>query len=396
MNATEQRLYDFCAAQEVVNTHSHYLPDEQQAAGLDWLLDHAYVSWCGVDHRSNRAEYLRRLRGNSYFYWLEQGIRRLCSLDAPLTGDTWDAYEAALAARLPDADASLRVLREDCRYRAVVLDAFWNPGDDGGHPDLFTPTYRVNLFFFGWDERARDHNGNSPYAAYGWEQPATLEAYLDQMEAEIRRKVSGGCTALKCAAAYERGLDFAPPAWEAARRAYGAPNASPADIRAFQDAVFDRVCRAAAALSVPLQIHTGLGQGRRTNALRLLDAVEAHPETTFSLMHGGFPWTDDLLALTHNCPNVVLDLCWMPLLSDTRCERFLREWIEVGDMDRITWGCDTWHCVESCGAHLAIQRVLARVFAELVDQGRMDLAYAEDYIRHILFENARRLYGVPH
>ena len=392
MRHTYQRFYDFCAEQTVVNTHSHYLPDEQQSSDLDWLLENAYVSWRGIGAREDRETYLRRLRGNNYYHWLERGLRGLTGFDQPLTTANWDAFSEEIRGQFPDAASMLRAMKDACRYRSVVLDAYWSPGSDDGHPELFDPAYRVNMYLFGWDAGRRDHNGNDPFAVNGWSPPATLEAYLKRMDDEIERNVRSGCSCLKLAAAYDRGLDFGCPTDDEARAAYGNPNAAPAQVKAFQDRVFHRVCDAAARLDVPLQLHTGLGLARRSNALQLLDAIERHPDTTFSLMHGGYPWCDDLIALTHNCKNVVMDLVWLPLLSVHRCENYLAEWIDVGDMDRITWGCDTWHCFESYGALLAVRHVLASVFSRFVDEGRMDVEYAECYIRHILCDNALTIY----
>ena len=387
-----RHLYDYCSEQPVINTHSHYLPDAQQRNDLDWLLENAYASWSGIDHRAARGEYLRRLRANSYYHWLEAGLRALSGLDEPLTEANWAAFSDRIATRYPDARAMLQALRSECRYERIVLDAYWKPGDDGGHPELFAPTYRINMYLFGWIEGPTDHNGNSPYPVNGWPMCSDLDEYLQRMDTAIEAAVAAGCSSLKCAAAYDRTLDFDNPDIVAGRRAYGDPNASKADIKAMQDCVFDRACAAAARLGVPMQVHTGLGRARRTNALQLLETIERHPDTTFSLMHGGYPWTDDLLCLTHNCHNVVADICWLPLLSTRRCETFLEDWIDVGDLDRITWGCDTWHCFESYGALLAARQAIAGALTHMIELGRMDVEYAETFIRHILRENARRLY----
>ena len=48
--------------------------------------------------------------------------------------------------------------------------------------------------------------------------------------------------------------------------------------------------------------------------------------------------------------------------------------------------------VESYGALLAGRKALAEVFAGCIEDGLMDQAYALDYIRAILHDNAARIY----
>ncbi len=61
----------------------------------------------------------------------------------------------------------------------------------------------------------------------------------------------------------------------------------------FQDYLFFQVCQVAAELRLPLQVHTGTGQGKNTNALCLLEAIQKNPETQFVLLHCSYPWIQD-------------------------------------------------------------------------------------------------------
>ena len=94
--------------------------------------------------------------------------------------------------------------------------------------------------------------------------------------------------------------------------------------------------------------------------------------------------------MTH--PNVVADICWLPLISPSAGRRALHELIEVCDADRICWGCDTWTSEESYGAWLAFQDTLLRVLEEKIAEGYMNEETAKAYADGILHDNADRIF----
>lgn len=386
-----EALYEFASGQSVVNTHSHYqLPVGPRT--LDFLMENSYVRWLNVPlgrDNAGRTEFLERVRHNTYFTWLERSLQKLHGFPDRLTADSWDEWSGAVERNsLPDE----RVFRETCGYRAIVLDAYWNPGADHGS-SLFTPTFRINSFLYGYDSEAKDHNGNNALRLYG-EAPDSFDEYLAFMRGIVLKKKAAGCVAIKCASAYDRPLDFKPVSKERAARAYRSESATPEEKRDFQDYVFFELCRIAAELDLPFQCHTGLGLLDRTNAMMLREAIAANPDTRFVLFHGGYPWTQDIAALAHFFPNVTTDLCWLPILSTTAAERFLSEMLDVTTADKLMWGCDTWTPEESYGALLAMRHVLSRVLADRIDRGLCDLEGAKDLIGRILSRNAAALFGI--
>ncbi len=135
-----------------------------------------------------------------------------------------------------------------------------------------------------------------------------------------------------------------------------------------------------------MQIHTGMGQGRRTNALWLQEVIQSNPQTRFVLLHGSYPWVEDIPALVRLYPNVFADLCWLPLGS-TRAGKFLlHELIENATSDKVMWGCDTWTAEESYGALLSLRFVLSSVLDEKVSDG---------YLTHPGCVPDHRQYPVP-
>ena len=56
---------------------------------------------------------------------------------------------------------------------------------------------------------------------------------------------------------------------------------------------------------------------------------------------------------TGGYPNLYLDLTWIPILLYTASNRVLHQLIEMAQIDKICWGCDTWTLEESYGSLLA-------------------------------------------
>jgi predicted TIM-barrel fold metal-dependent hydrolase len=218
-----------------------------------------------------------------------------------------------------------------------------------------------------------------------------LDAFTDFVSGLIAENVKNGSVCIKNAIAYDRTVNFKETEKDKAAKVFSS-DASAEDIRHFQDYLFLYICRVAAELDVPVQCHTGLGCLDGTRAIGLNEIIEKNPETKFVLFHASFPWTNDVLALLHNYPNVYVDICWLPLLSPTAAVNTLHELIEVGTSDKICWGCDTWTSEESYGARLAVNSVLTDVLDAKVSSGYLCANGAEQVARNILFNNAKTLY----
>jgi hypothetical protein len=411
-----------------ISTHCHQLPGrELRAFDLEALLRNSYVNWCGVSWDSSphsRQAFLAKVRSNSFFVWLEKSLIRLYGESTPLTISSWQAWSDRIQAAYQDPSHPRQVLAGQCGYRRMLLDAYWNPGDDNDSPEFFAPAYRVNAFFFGYSAVAKDHDGNNPYDLSPRTFISNLDEYIDWVRQNIIGHQASGCVALKIPIAYDRGLDFEPVPADHASLAFArltasfarepiqtdqtgsdravpsnlppaigqSEAASPRDVKTFQDYLFFQICRLAAELDLPVQIHTGMGQGHRTNAAHLQQAIQRFPATRFVLLHCSYPWIQDVSMLVDKYPNVFPDLSMLPLISTHASITMLHELIERATLDRIFWGCDTWTAEESFGALLAFRHVLASALAEKVFDGYFSRADAFLIIDGILFKNPQRFY----
>jgi uncharacterized protein len=426
-----QQIYQHTVGHAVINTHAHHLPEAEFANyNLDTLLRNSYVNWCGVSFDStpeSRAHFLERVRYHAYFIWLQKSLQELYTFNEPISATNWEQISAQIQQAHQEADHQMKVLTGPCAYRKIVQDAYWDPGSDNGEPGLFTPSFRINAFHFGYGPWITDQDGSSPYKLYPRPFITDLDEYLDWVRQKILSKKAQGCVALKLPIAYDRGLDFADVPYYQGQAAFGrlvsafikapdkpqpteqsnsgssivsnvpvqpstelpaVPGVTHSDIKAFQDFLFFQICRMAAELDLPVQIHTGMGQGRRTNALWLQEVIQKNPQTRFVLLHGSYPWVEDIPALVRLFPNVFADLCWLPLGS-TRAGMFLlHELIENATSDKVMWGCDTWTAEESYGALLSLRFVLSSVLAEKVNDGYLTTQDADQILDNILYKNA--------
>ena len=381
-----------------VNCHCHHLPDAVQLGhDLDYNLGQGYVSWAGLafgKDEASRAAYLEQVRHKSYFVWLERALQDIYGFDERINPGNWEDISGRIRAANEDPSWHMRLLKEKCRYSSVLLDCYWQPGFDDGHPELFRPSYRIDPFLWSYAPNKKDRDGTA-FADLHRGDLRDLGGLCEYMKESILAFKAKGAVALKSAIAYERGIDFSRRgAGEAALALAAGEGAGEAEIDAFQSYMFFTACRLSAETGTPFQIHTGLGGLRHTRALHLIDVIEAHPETSFVLFHGSYPWSDDICALVHNYANVYVDLCWLPIISPTRARVFIKEMVELGRVDRMSWGCDTGTSEESYGALLAARDALASAFGDLVDDQWMSLEEAADYIERVLSRNAKSLYGL--
>jgi uncharacterized protein len=394
---------DLLKSMPVASSHCHHqVAEHHTKLTLDGIIGCSYAGWCGYQPGTTpeqRGAYLDHLQTNTYHVWLSHAIAELYGL-GEISVEGWEAQSAAIAAANADPGYHLRLLRERSRYLFAVQDTYWDPGSDLGEPELFRPTYRINDWVMAPRVGALDHNSNSPWNDPTFA-PATLEEYLDALEAAIREAVGRGCVAIKSALAYDRPVSFDNPDLVAARRAFaprdrveGAVPLQRADQLAFGDVAMRRICETAAALGVPFQVHLGLGILNGSRAMNFEPLISLFPQVTFDLFHCGYPWLDDVAGLLHNYHNVVADFCWVPLISTTAAVRALHEYLDVAhSADRIIWGDDTQTSEEAYGGLLAWEQVVARVLQERVRDGLCSVAQAERMAAKLMHGNAEALFG---
>jgi hypothetical protein len=397
---TYNHIYNRLEGVSVISTHEHHLKDEDQSnLTLEGIIEHSYVGWQQISFgkdRDGHRRFLEQARYNSYFTWLEKGLKDIYHFDGRISAENWEDISFLIKEKHKNPDSHLDILRDNCRYLAGLSDIYWSPGSDLGHPDLFKPVVRGDSFVTCFHPDIRDHDDRSPWEFYPIK-GLTFGEYIDFIENLHRAEVSKGAVAFKLASAYERPIAVGNVSYDQAARIYlkKPEEVSVMEKHAYGDFIINKICTVAQDLGVPYQIHTGLGELQGSDPMLLEPLIERYPDIRFVLFHGGYPWYHSIGALAHNHGNISVDMVWLPLISTTAAISALHEYIEVvPSIERISWGSDTWTSEEARGALLAFQYVVASVLADKVDRGYISIDDALIIAEKFLYKNAAKIYKI--
>ncbi len=375
-----------------INTHCHHMDyGKMMQFPQPCPTLFSYIGWCfgRFDTYENIKNSFSVIRCRSYYRYFNCALKKIYGL-GDLNEKTFEQYNRIILQAEKEDDNFLR-FKKVLNYEHVLEDAYWNYGDNLGDKNLFTPSFRLNIFLNGFNRDFVDQDGYS-IDRFIPEKVGDIEGYCRILRATMINAKAGGAVSFKCAIAYERGLDFYKTLPEKANVALVAHTPTKENIKDFQSYVFYKMCEYAGELDMPIQIHTGLGQIEGTGALNLTRVIKDNPKTKFVIFHMSFPSYTEALSLAHNFNNVYVDLCWIPLISDSHAKQCLRSTFDMVNIDRICWGCDTWTFEESYGAVLAIAEVLSSVLADMVSEEIISVEDAKQTVDYIMYANAKKLY----
>ena len=240
-------------------------------------------------------------------------------------------------------------------------------------------------------------------------QPGTLQEYLEFVTRSLEDSKRRGGVAVKFEASYFRSLSFGDPDVSIVEPIYrkyysgGVPSAEA--YTQFQDFIFRHVIRTAASLKLPVHIHTSAGGGdyfnlRGVDVLNLENVVRdpKHQQTTFVLIHGGYPYDREAMLLA-SMKNVYLDSSATELmLYPTEFKNVLRRWLEVYP-EKLTFGTDAFPYNETLGVEEVYwmgvhttRTALAAALAEMIAAREITEPQAMTMAHGYLHDNAAALY----
>lgn len=165
-----------------------------------------------------------------------------------------------------------------------------------------------------------------------------------------------------------------------------------------QDYLIHKIIREAMKRNLPIQIHTGLHEGNEnilsnSNPELLTNLFMEYKEARFDVFHGGWPYCDELGALAKNFPNVYIDMCWMHIISPSRSQTALSQWLDEVPANKILGFGGDYLFVEGVYGHSVIARNnVAKVLASKVNDGVYSLDQGKKYAQWLLRENALQLF----
>jgi predicted TIM-barrel fold metal-dependent hydrolase len=212
--------------------------------------------------------------------------------------------------------------------------------------------------------------------------------------------------AVKSQAAYDRRLNYDAVGKNAAAplfaRHLSGDHLQPAERKALEDHLMRECIWRAQNHHLPVKLHCGYfaGSGRmplervRQNAADLCPLLTDFPNARFILMHIGYPYQDEYIALAKQYPNVWVDLCWAWIINPAACVRFVKEFLMAAPASNLlTFGGD-YAVVEPIVGHAAIARQgLAQALDELIEEQWLTADAALDLVQPLMQGNAVSLFS---
>jgi predicted TIM-barrel fold metal-dependent hydrolase len=242
----------------------------------------------------------------------------------------------------------------------------------------------------------------------------SLDDLLETLEKAIQMRIRPATPAVKTVAAYFRDLGVDGPvthskAEQVLKRILQVP-ARPFDATLFgqhlawakplQDLLLARIFERAGELGLPVQVHAGYQAGngnvlRHADPGRLNSTFLRHPETHFEILHVGFPYHHNAVALAKMLPNLTLNFSWIFGLAPEAALESLRLACDLIPASRVVAFGGDYRLVEGAVVHLQIAKeAIAAVLESKVRDAGWTVDEAVEYARAILYENPRRLYHV--
>jgi len=376
---------------KIYNSHSHFgVEIEREKMSLKYIFDKSYIGWLYELPSLSREDiqaYFDKVMTMRAFTQLKNALENLYGKGLKLDVDTWNIFDERIRKAYEEPGYEDHVLRDICGYDEILLDDWIDIRSDGSNGVECRVALRCDFMFYGYSRQGLESCEANAFDFFDYV-PENIDDYVIKMRHYVKESLGmGKCTAIKVCMAYFRDLAFGNVTRDEANLVYKDAN-NPEYIRCFQDYVMDKLCQIAGEFDIPVQFHTGLGQVYGTSAVNLMPLMKKHENVRFSLLHGSFPWTEDLVAVLYDCPNTWLDICWMHSLSGRIAKDTLINVLELIGTDRIMWGCDSATIEESYGALLGGLNLIDEVNGYFVGKGVFDKEFGEQLKEKVFCKTA--------
>lgn len=132
----------------------------------------------------------------------------------------------------------------------------------------------------------------------------------------------------------------------------------------------------------------------RDNATDVCRLLQDYPNIRFVLMHIGYPYQNEYIALCKQYRNAYADLCWTWIINPVACVRFLIEFLVTGPANKIlTFGGDFSIAENIVGHSVMARKGIAEAISALVDRNWIDGGAVPELAASLMTLNARELFG---
>ena len=128
--------------------------------------------------------------------------------------------------------------------------------------------------------------------------------------------------------------------------------------------------------NLPVKIHTGYFAGYNRMPLEwikpanLCALLAKYPQARFVLMHTGYPYGEEMIAITKHYANAWADLCWAWSINSYATRGFVRSFLRAAPANKLfAFGGDTFAPTNSLAYALQMRHHVTRALQEEVDTG---------------------------
>ena len=319
---------------------------------------------------------------------------------------TREAILAARAKKVSDYRAYVRGMYRDIRLESNIVD-LGNPKNVSLEEfEALTGVPAYGLFRI------------EPLIGELWDQNDSLAGLMKAFEDRIRKQAADPkIISLKTVIAYRTGLDIQPLDAQDVSRSMDTLKRSPdskglfarihvprstrEDVKRVRDHILWRALELSIELSLPFQIHTGMGDQDldiKTARPGLLAAIlrdEKLRHAKIVLLHGAYPFYEEGAYLANVFPNVYLDLSEFNPMIGPGVSRVITTILEQAPFTKVVYSSDAFGSPElQWIAGKKGREALATCLGGAIDAGNLSPDAAQTAARLILADNVRLIYGI--
>jgi hypothetical protein len=170
--------------------------------------------------------------------------------------------------------------------------------------------------------------------------------------------------------------------------------------RDLQDYIIGQIFSSFRGREITVQIHTGLQQEKDSllkdaRPMLLDNTIQRFDNVHFDLVHAGWPWCNEAIALVKKFPNVTIDLAWVHSLSPASAVELLVDVIGSVPANKILgFGGNAEHPDMIYGQLEIAKQNIARALSAAVDNDIISAIQAVDFAKQILYDNPKRIFNI--
>jgi hypothetical protein len=374
----------------------HYLGDDLAVSGMP-LADHQRF----FDPQTSSEEkyrliapYWKRARHTGYGQAVRHTLQGLYGID-DLTERTVERLAEAYASTVR-LGFYRHILRDLANVEVCQVNSLQRIFMKSEQPDLLAQDLSIVALSSGLDlSTVEADSGKTAKSLDEWLQ--IVDWYFDQY--------GPLAVAVKSQSAYSRRLNYDRVPKERveplfARLAMG-ESLDPEEMKSLQDFLFRYCVERATERGLPVKLHTGYYAGHdymplervRQNAGDLCSLLSNFPDTRFVLMHIGYPYQEEFIALAKHYRNAYIDMCWAWIINPQAGVRFLKDFLVTAPVNKIfTFGGD-YLTVETIYGHSCVARQgISQAIIELVEEGWIRQEETSPIIESIMRANAEAVF----